>query len=101
MFKVIPRTRDGLLIHREGGPAILLEAIFRLFTALWTFFAEADGVDTSSKHPLRYQEFLNGIRAPVTETEIVLFAAALVTVAFDGESYVPVVSKPCHSGLKF
>src|SRR5438093_3330260 len=93
--------RDGLWVSRKRRPAIFLITVFVLFTAHGPFFAVADRIDARCRQPLRQQEFFDGVRAAVAKAEVVFLAAALVTVAFDGEPHTRVLLKPRRIALEF
>src|SRR5208283_3708357 len=65
--------------------AVLLPAIFCILRARLAALTVRNGHYPVSAHAGVHQEFLGGIRAALAQAEVILFAPALVTLAFDGE----------------
>ena len=71
--------------HDEVATPILLVAVFRCFTALRTFLSVAYRVDSSGIDAERNEVVLHSIGTAITQAQVVLFAAALVAMAFNAE----------------
>ena len=64
--------------------------LLRRVTADWPLFAVTDHFDPRNIDSLLDQIFLYAIGAMVAQPKVIFFTSALVTVAFDRESHVPV-----------
>ena len=67
----------------EVSPTILLPAILVVVSANRPILAVRDRVDAVGADPQIDQEILGGGGAPVTQTEVILFAPTFVAVAFN------------------
>src|SRR5438552_1684110 len=71
-------------VHRVS-PAVPLPAILVVVSADGPVFSVGDGRDPVGGHTEVHKEALGRGRAPVAQAQVVLLAAALVAMAFDGE----------------
>src|SRR5262249_59835534 len=85
---------------RKVCPAVHLVARFALIAAKGPLFTVAYDVYAIRCHTLTYQEFFNGVCPAIAKAKIVFFAAAFVTMSFDGEPDVWVGLQPTGIGLK-
>src|SRR5437660_1665608 len=88
-----------LFLIDEVGAAVLLPARFRRFGTNRLLLAEADGADAIRSHAGLGQRVLDGLRAVVTESDVVLGGAALVAVSLDREFDVGMLREPLRIGL--
>src|SRR5207244_13620967 len=75
-------TSTGQNQHECCSPFPLV-AIFRSFPANRTFFSITDRVNAGGVNALVDEELLDAIGAPVTQSEVVFFAAPFVTMPFN------------------
>ena len=83
MCCILRAMRQPLLIQRELGATILLPAGFILFCAELLFFAVADGTNTAAIDTSLDQGSFRCVGAILTERQVVLCRAAIVTIAGD------------------
>src|SRR5207249_8480821 len=80
--------------EHECGSPIPLVAIFRGFPANRTFFSITDRVNAGGVNALVDEKLLYAIGAPVTQSEVVFFAAPFVTMPFNPELQTAMFLEP-------
>ena len=62
-------------------PPVLIPAGFVAVKTERFFFAQTNDMNPSGIHPLRHQVFLGGIGAALTQSNVVIIGASLITMA--------------------
>src|SRR5438093_2300332 len=80
--------------QHECGSPIPLVAIFRGFPAKRTFFSITGRVNAGGVNALVDEELLDAVGSPVTQSEVVFFAAPFVTMPFNPELHTAMFLEP-------
>src|SRR5689334_23501817 len=77
------QCNKGLVQQREVIAAVLLPAILVRVSALRLFLAVADGLERVRADTILLQGLFGGVRAALTQSQVVLGGTAVIAVAFN------------------
>src|SRR6266481_1341717 len=89
-----------LLLGQENVPAVLRPARLVVVGALRPLLAVGDDADPPGLDPSGHEIAHGGVGAPLTQSQVVLVGAALVTVPFDQGELVGVRLEPLGAGVQ-